>query len=156
MKAAGIASTFDTLPEGVDILQPDRSFVSLREEDVDWTEEVIRQAECTEAARLLAEEANNGDTKIDNAPCELDDLLPDPCDPADASDDAVFRKADAWLKVDNKDVHKASVVRIVLGDDDILKSKDCLRRVRGYSNDPSKPELNNADDTILDDAFIIG
>jgi hypothetical protein len=78
---------------------------------------------------------NGGEHISDPAPPEVDNhfidiqlenVLPKP---DDDNDDAVFNKSRMWLDVDGKPVHKSSAVSSLLGLENLLKSKDRLRKV---------------------------
>lgn len=152
LKTAHVEANFQELQslKDIDMMRPRGHYVGLRADEVDWLETA------TENLKNDTADAGSQPAVPDlDAPCELDDLLPDPDDRDAGNANAIFEKPDAWLKVTGaKSVHKASVVRLLLSDENISKSSDRLRRVRGYSKDPSKPLLN--DDSVLGDSFVLG
>ena len=126
----------------IDILHPNRSFVGLHEDSSFHVP--ANGSECI--SDLAPPEVDDHFIDI-----QLEDVLPES---DDDNDDAVFNKSRMWLNVDGKPVHKSSAVSSLLGLGNLLKSKDCLRKVRGYSLVPVTATLD--DDLLIGSTFIIG
>ncbi|KAJ8456665.1 hypothetical protein ONZ45_g18629 [Pleurotus djamor] len=140
-------SSLESSPPGkdIDILHPRGSFVGLREETLeDSTPPVLAATPISDSP-----EAIDGDVSIDDVIPSMDDSSG-----SNTELDQVYDQKSMWLSVEGKSVHKASIVRCLLSSDDGLKSTDRLRRVRGYSKEPSSATLD--DDTLLGDHFMTG
>lgn len=160
LRAAGTVAPFTQLQNdgSVDMMRPRGSYVGLRDDEPDRYQDTLspidEEIEIQTSPDAMETEVESTE---DSFPCELDDLLPDPAlEPTTGGGDVdnVFKKDNTWMKVGGRSIHKASAVRIALSEDNVQKSRDRLRRVRGYSRDPAKPTLN--DDSIFGGALIVG
>lgn len=146
----GLAPDWSNLGQAVDILHPNGTFVGIREDSIlsstTNTPDDILEIQMIEPE--IMSDVVEGPEDVD---IELEDVLPEPTEP---DEDAVFEKPSVWLDVDGKSIHKASVVRFLLSSSTGIKSTDRLRRVRGYTREPSSATLN--DDSLIGDNFTVG
>ena len=92
----------------------------------------------------VVDESEGSDVEENLASLEIEEMIQD--------DTVSERKFSSKVTVDGKEVHKASVIRILLNEDEEQSSNDRLRRVRGYTWYPGKV----GEDVDLDDCIIIG
>ena len=95
----------------------------------------------------VVDESEGSDVEENLASVEIEEMIQD--------DTVSERKFSSKVTVDGKEVHKVSVIRILLNEDEEQSSNDRLRRMRGYTWHPGKVgEVQ--DDVDLDDCIIIG
>ena len=95
----------------------------------------------------VVDESEGSDVEENLASLEIEEMIQD--------DTVSERKFPSKVTVNGKEVHKASVIRILLNEDEEQSSNDRLRGVRGYTKHPGKVgEVQ--DDVDLDDCIMIG
>ena len=95
----------------------------------------------------VVDESEGSNVEENLASLEIEEMIQD--------DTVSERNFSSKVTVDGKKMHKASVIRILLNEEEEQSSSDRLRRVRGYTKHPVK--LNEVqDDVDLDDCIMIG
>lgn len=87
-----------------------------------------------------------------DAAIELEDLLDEP-DATLPQTQSSTKSFSAWIEYQGRQIHKASICRLVITPDYIRKSHERLLRVRGYSTPDSKRRNFSSDDITDSDAF---
>ena len=133
----------DLKDSGVTMLRPKKRLVGVNV-DTERTEETLTSDGLMEE---VVDETEGSDVEENMASLEIEEMIQD--------DTVSERNFSSKITVDGKEVHKASVVRIMLNKDEDQSSNDRLRRVRGYTKHPGRV-TDVQDDVDLDDCIMIG
>ena len=125
------------------MLRPKKRLVGVNV-DTERTEETLTSDGLMEE---VVDETEGSDVEENMASLEIEEMIQD--------DTVSERNFSSKITVDGKEVHKASVVRIMLNKDEDQSSNDRLRRVRGYTKHPGRV-TDVQDDVDLDDCIMIG
>ena len=129
---------------GVTMLRPNKRLVGVNV-DTERTEEYLITSDGVASDDV--DDVEDVDVAENLASLEIEEILQEDTESA--------IKISSTISVDGKEVHKASVVKLLLNEVEDPSSSDRLRRVRGFTKYPDKiTEIQN--DLDLDDCILIG